>query len=148
MTSCSARLCNCQSVHKCRQFLPAASQGWGKVLMLVCLPVHTGAGVPSFSLTGAPPSSLMVGGHPHQTWWGYSHSTWQGVPHLVQGGWDTLAMSVWDTPCWDQMEVPPCWTGWGYPPHRDWMGVCPIGMDGGTLPPSAWIDTPSQAGWR
>ena len=92
-------------------YLPPASEGWGKVLFLVCLSVHTLIG-------GIPKPGLDGGGYPSQVWMvgvprvpprpgldgrgypGYPHHDWMGYPPLSLDG------------------VPPTITGWGNPPPQ------------------------------
>ena len=68
-------------------FLPAASEGWGKVIFSVCLSFHSSKGGTPYSWGGVTPFPCMDGGYP---------LPWQGVPpptadqhsvYLLRGGW-------------------------------------------------------------
>ena len=84
------------------QWLPPASEKWGKVIFSVCVSVHTGRGVPHPLMGGAPPSGpdggtpiLPHGGVPHPSSWGYpipgldGGVPWpgKGVPSHSDLGW-------------------------------------------------------------
>ena len=94
--------------------LPPASDGWGKVIFLLCVSVQTSTG----------------GGYPHP------RSGW-GIPHLRSrmGEYPPISHPGRENaPCQDSgiphprsgQEIPPLVrTGWGYPPSWYWIKVHP-----------------------
>ena len=92
-------------------WLPTASEGWGKVIFSLCVSVHT-RGVPQPGPEGGgTPIQPWTGGTPSSLGWGLpSSSLGRGGPHLDEG-----------TPC-PEMGVPPI-QGWmGVPPVWTWTG--------------------------
>ena len=104
------------------EFLPSASEGWGKVLFSVCLSVHTSTG-------GVPQPGLDRGGYPGQVWMvgggRYPSQVWMvgGVPQsgLDGGGYPSQV-----------------WVG-GYPGQVWMVGVPRPGLDGGGYPSQVWM---------
>ena len=126
--------------------LPPTFEGWGKVIVLLCVSVNTSRGVPHpangeggllhpRSRWGGTSSQVQMGGTPSQfqmgapqVWMGAPHprSRW-GVPHQAVDG-EGVPPS-----CWWGGGVPPSENGWGNP-IQDWMGVPYPELD--RVPPS------------
>ena len=104
--------------------LPPASEGWGEVIFLVCLSVHTwegvphptdggyplprsGQGAPHLADGGVPPSQVWTGGYPIQLTEGTPSQVWRGgYPIQLTGGTPFPGLD---------REVPP---GRGTPLHQ------------------------------
>ena len=119
------------------EYLPPVSEGWGKIIISLCVSVRnlTGGGegrypIPGLDLGGDTPSRSgqwgrgtlsqvwMMGGTPLQP-------ALDGVPPPPRSALDGV------TPCQDWMgTTPTARTGWGIPPELD--GVPPLhpGLDG------------------
>ena len=114
------------------EYLPPASEGWRKVMFLLCTPLQRGYPHPSCWGEGVPPSFPM-GWYPHPSWPGVPHPSKWGYPHLADGGYPGLPLGL------DGSTPSPIRTGWGYPPLRTgWGHPLGSGLDGGTPVGTRW----------